>query len=234
MKDALTVCLTNWRRPDHLRATVASLKRQSIRTVLFLWNNGPPIEQNDFDWVLDSSVNQACWPRWLMASFAESDYVCSIDDDLMLRDNSVLLDIMERVKGLPERCIFGPEGVNLIEGKTYKEAEHYVIEPTKREHDGACDIIKGKFMMMKTSALRSSVTLADPDACREDDIAISGLVAAGRRKQHLCLQSFAHRFENPALPHALWQREGHFERRDAAVARFFPSASPTAHDQIGI
>ena len=219
---SITVCLTNWRRPQHLEDTIESLTFQSIKPTIFMWNNGPAFEHSGVNWTVSSSVNHACWPRWFMASYAQTEFVCIVDDDVILGDCDLLVDIMSRLSKCPLNCIAGVEGVNLISGKSYIECEHLRIPGGPGSRDVACDIVKGKFMMVRTSALRSHLRWIDPSECVEDDIVVSSYLAETRRKQHICLSSVGHRFNLVDAPHALWRKPGHFDRRQSAVLRYFP------------
>ena len=83
----LTVCLLNWRRPDNLRRIIDALARQTARPAVFLWNNsGQPFRHDGIDCWIHNSRNSGCWPRWLLATQAETDFVASLDDDLMPAD----------------------------------------------------------------------------------------------------------------------------------------------------
>jgi hypothetical protein len=221
MKPQVTLCLTNWMRPELLRQTIDSILAQSIPSTLFLWNNGAEIRHSALSWVVNSSVNQMCWPRWFMASYACTEYVCVVDDDVQLRDSNVLETVLERVAEAPSHCIVGPEGVKLREGKTYRDAEHIRVSRAPSDRDTPCDLIKGEFMALRTSALHGTVLLADPRFYREDDIAVSALLARGRRGQHRCLTTIGHRFRLIDAPHALWRQEGHYERRQQACDHYF-------------
>lgn len=221
MKPQVTVCLTNWMRQDLLLQTIESVLGQSIQSTIFLWNNGAEIQHSGLSWVVNSSVNQICWPRWFMASYARTEYVCVIDDDVQLRDPNVLEAVLERLAAAPANCIVGPEGVNLMEGKTYRESEHIRVSRAPTDGDTSCDLVKGKFMALRTGALHGAVFLADPRFYREDDIAISALLARGRRAQHRCLTTLGHRFRLINAPHALWRQEGHYDRRQQACNHYF-------------
>ena len=217
----VTVCLTNWRRPKSLKVTIDSLVCQSVRPVLFLWNNGPNFANSHLAWVVRSSLNELCWPRWLMASFAKTEYICIMDDDIRLTDRGVLESAIDRLSRCPSDCIVGAEGVNLLDGRSYRNSDHIRLSVEPLKIDTCCDLIKGKFMLLRAKALRERVPLAIPESYREDDIAISGLLARGLRKQHLCLTTLSHRFSVVDEPNALSNLEGHYDRRQLACERYF-------------
>src|SRR5258705_12683270 len=109
----LTICLTNWRRPESLRRVLDGVLSQNIKSDIFLWNNNrEPFKHRGIDWQVDSSQNKLCWPRWFMACMANTEYVCTIDDDLFFRDYNLLQDFLKIRVNLPDRTILGIEGVN--------------------------------------------------------------------------------------------------------------------------
>ena len=77
-------------------------------------------------WQVDSSENKHCWPRWLMASLARTEYVCVMDDDLVPADDAVLSDMLRFLKavdGDPTKaadspCVVGPFGMAFDEDGT--------------------------------------------------------------------------------------------------------------------
>jgi hypothetical protein len=226
----LTVCLTSWKRPENISIILDALKRQTERPTIFLWNNGKHIEPTRAcDWVVNSSRNMLCWPRWLMLSMAETEYVCVMDDDISLTDSNVLRDAVRVAATMPETTVCGPTGVRLVEDRPYKDGIHLASYRHHTDADTACDIVKGTFMLLRAEQLRKHVPLKHPAAYREDDIAVCGLLAGGRRGDHRCLTSFGGRFLALPSPHSLWRQPGHFERRDAASREFFSEvrAAPT-------
>ncbi|MEO8362017.1 MAG: hypothetical protein ABI672_18450 [Vicinamibacteria bacterium] len=217
----VTVCLTNWRRPEYLRRLIRQLREQSVKATIFLWNNGEAFSCDDaIDWTVTSSLNQICWPRWFMASMASTEFCFVIDDDLELLDSQILKIVAERLMQAPESTIVGLEGVNLIKGASYLKSDHIRLG---REGDGEipCDIVKGTFMGFRTAAIRKRVPLMSFADSREDDIAISAYLAGGEPRGHICLRQIWPGVRLHDAPHSLWRKAGHFERRDAAARRFF-------------
>lgn len=224
MRNRITVCLTNWRRPELLRRLVGALAAQSLKPCLFLWDNGGGFQDDRIDWAVESSRNVLCWPRWLMASCATTEFCCIIDDDVELLTTDVLETAVERLLIYPEHTIVGVEGVTLVDGKPYQLGIHVRAGASEAMPDVVCDIVKGKFMLMRTCALHKGVPLGAVDQRREDDIAVSGLLADGQRGQHRCLPSLWPKIRLINAPHALWRQPGHFERRDVAASYYFPTA----------
>jgi hypothetical protein len=219
---SVTVCLTNWRRPENLKRIINQIRNQSVPIKIFLWNNGPYINVADVDWYVESSVNVICAARWFMAASADTDFVCIHDDDLFLTDDEVFSDILKIAERLPSTTILGPTGVKLRPGVDYKDADHFYSFRSNLTTDTQCDIIKGSMMLMKTSELRSKVNLTIFNYQKEEDILVSALLAGGRLGQHLCLTSFGGRFESVGNDDfALWRNNGHMAAREMACKQFF-------------
>jgi len=216
---AVTVCLLNWKRPQNLAHVLDSVASQSIRPVIFLWNNGGPFRDERVRWQVDSSRNMGCWPRWFMASRATTEYVCSLDDDLILKDPYVLEDAIAFLAQCEDGTIIGPEGVQLAFSKSYRDCTH-VACPAE---DTPVSIIKGRMMLLRRSALnRVSLTTAYDVARDADDIAISAMVAGGKGAKHIVPGLFRGRLEDlEQLGVGLSQRPGHHERREAARRKYF-------------
>jgi hypothetical protein len=105
-------------------------------------------------------------------------------------------------------------GICLEPEKEYRWCRHVTCPPT----DQPVDIVKGRMMVMRRSALLKNLRMAP---CREDDIAISAMMAGGRRQFHVCPGLFHGRVVGLPEPHALCNEPGHFESREQARRRFF-------------
>lgn len=215
----VTVCLLNWRRPQNLPRVIDSVARQTAKPVIFLWNNGAPLKDERIRWQVDSSENAGCWPRWFMASRAATEFVCSLDDDLILKDPYVLEDAIAFLAQCGEETIIGPEGVRLAFSKLYRDCDH-VAYPAE---DTPVSIVKGRMMLFRRSALnRVTLTTAYDVARDADDIALSAMAAGGKAGRHIVPALFRGRLED--LEHlgvGLNQRLGHHERREAARRKYF-------------
>lgn len=218
----ITVCLTNWRREAKLRETIKSLKCQTVNPSIFLWNNGERSDFADIDWLVESSLNRKCIPRWFMAMFAETEFVCIIDDDIILNDKNVLEDIIEIASENDDNIIYGISGVRLQLGKTYSTSEHVFSYKGEALYDNiSVDIVKGSFMFMKAQSMRKlvDISMITVDTC--DDIYVSSFMTK-KRRQHLCLSSFRDRFVHTGDDiHALWRSEDHFLSRNRVSASAF-------------
>jgi hypothetical protein len=218
---AVTVCLTNWKRPVLFDTALASVQKQSVPHSIFIWNNGEARLFPRVEWEVQSSINRSCWPRWFMATHAQSEFVCIMDDDVQLGDENILADGIELLKHLPDKSILGIEGVNLIEHVSYFQSDHIRCRDEGRDDLIRCDIVKGKFMLMRTSSLDACLRLNEMKNTSEDDIAISSMLAGRQRQQHFCSKHLGERIVLVDAPHALWRRPDHFDRRTRACEMYF-------------
>jgi hypothetical protein len=218
-----TVCILNWKRPDNVRAILEALRSQRPTVEIFLWNNGPPMGFNA-DWIVQSSRNARCSPRWWMACQARTPYVVILDDDLCPANAYAIDALVGRCSG---RQIVGPFGA-VWRGKY---SQHETIRfPAE---DTATDVIKGRCMAMQTWILRSIVgctgilaaqTLTDiyDDLAIAEDIAVCGAFSGGTRGYHLVPGGMGEFFsELPEGREALSMRADHMLRRNAVAERWF-------------
>jgi hypothetical protein len=211
-KADLTLLLLNWRRPENLERVLQSIDRQTIRPKIFLWNNGVHFKHPLIDWQVSSSQNKRCWPRWFMGAMAETNYVCSLDDDFAFGDERVLEDLMQYLESLdnPDRAV-GAAGVILDPRLPYGRCRHIDRPP---QVDTSVDIVKGKLLACMTSALKSTAILG---AVREDDIAISGMLARGRPQFHRVAGLFCNRMVwLPEMGLGMCQEPEHQKLREEA------------------
>ena len=124
----LTVCITHYKRHANVLRLLDCLSRQTIRPEIFLWNNsGKVFADPRITWQLDSSANRFCWPRWFMLSLAQTEFVTTIDDDLIFSDDGVLDDaVNELIRGGDRHRIVGFAGCILHPDatQTYKDGFH--------------------------------------------------------------------------------------------------------------
>lgn len=216
---SVTVVLTNWKRPHNLKKILDSLSTQSVKPDIFLWNNGAEFSHSAITWQVDSSRNMMCWPRWWMASCAQTEYVCILDDDLMFIDDRVLEDMVKALQQSSEKTIVGLFGMILDSAKEYR----YGTQVRPLEEDQHTDIVKGRCMMMRTSALGSVSFQPKPTRpilmC--EDILVSGVLAGGEAGKHLVPKGFVSRWKELPNEHSLYKMPGHFEQREMARRQFF-------------
>lgn len=227
MSASLTICLLNYRRPRNVVQIVHALSTQNVAARLFLWDNAPVLQSlanhaliaKSVDWYVRSNRNILCPPRWWMASQADTDYVMTLDDDLLPTDRRVLSDLLDAAAGeMPDRVI-GPFGT-VLTGPNYFPHED-VHCPTRPR---TVDVIKGRLMLVCTEGLRCHVRLGDLCGIlgAEEDIAVCGALARSRRHRHLVPGGFRGRLKELPAPGALEKRPDHAARRNAARKHWFP------------
>jgi hypothetical protein len=111
----VTVLLLNFRRESNIHLIIKSLKNQTVPCKIFLWNNSESyFKHPDVDLVINSSKNLKCWPRWSMASYAETEYIMSHDDDLVFNSPDTLGTLVNALESdyAPGRAV-GFNGVKL-------------------------------------------------------------------------------------------------------------------------
>ncbi len=229
-KPLVTVLLLNWQRPGNLSKVLTCLEHQSVPVQVFLWNNagrdellvkreGEKVAASEHPLVarvVGSYENLGCFPRWWLGSLADTEFICSMDDDLIFTDERVLADA---VLACREECpdgIIGFFGYSAVDGKGYKAGRH---------HNGTskgtrCDIIKGRFMLFRKELL-ARVPLEIPPLAgieglshREDDVYVSLCISGGRKGHHLIPQRLGKRWkELPQGGTSASCEPGHYARR---------------------
>jgi len=243
----VTVLLLNWQRPENIGPLLDTLANQTVEPKIILWNNaGPssirfrtgnpdaggrralplqPIEQDPRVWlVVNSSENLGCMPRWWLASLADTEFVCAIDDDLMPADEKVLEDAMQVCDEKCPEGIVGFFGWERVEGKHYKGARH--INGSGK--DRRVDLVKGRFMLFRRALLRN-VPLVPPFSLdgldvrelmrRCDDIYLNLMISRGRPGYHLVPGVLGKRWKSLGKQdkRALASNPGHYDIRHRAV-----------------
>jgi len=229
----VTVVLLNWRRPENIGPVLHALARQTVRPRVILWDNGfgesgglkyragvrglLPIDQHRFvDLVVSPSRNLGCMPRWWLAAMAETDYVCSLDDDLAPADERVLADAIDAQRRLCPEGIVGPFAWQRVEGKSYKAARHF---NGRSKEDRRVDVVKGRMMLFPTRLL-ARVPLGIPGAdLAEDDVYLNLCVSRGLPGYHLVPGVLAGRLKQVGKEDARSRalRPGHYEHREECI-----------------
>jgi hypothetical protein len=222
---SLTIVLTNWKRSENLRLIIDQLLSQTLKPELFLWNNGDTFESPPIAWQVDSSRNVLCWPRWFMASMASTEFVAVMDDDLIFSDATVLEDAITFMRSLAPETIVGMCGLLLDPAKPYRDGEHRTSLPGE---DQVVDIVKGRFMLLRTDQLKKLRLAPDPsrDMLMGEDIHVSGALAEGRRGMHILPSLFAGRWKELPAPHGLVDMPDHWEYREKARQAVFRDQRP--------
>lgn len=197
----VTVLLMNYKRRENLNKIILALKSQTIPCEIFVWNNAPePFVHADVDWVLNSSDNVRCWPRWFMGTFAKNDYIMSHDDDLLItKEDALELLVKEYEEKGHKGMAIGPYGVILGRNNVYFPKNVLAKGLQKLGSTGIpkhlsfpqkcvkVDIIKGRMIFFKKDELNNIPILPEGPSsfvlC--DDIVINAHLAHGALGHHL-------------------------------------------------
>ena len=210
----VTVVLLNWKRPENLKKVIESIKKQKkVDVKIHLWNNNVDCDEFfDVDMQIDSDENYICMPRWFMASMTKSEYIMTLDDDLLLTEPYVIYNLVSVHRAYPtlDNLIVGPYGRNFgTNGYNGEDNDFNHIE-----EDTRVDIIKGRCMFMKRELLER-VKLHDPGSA--DDIYINSF-----SEHRIIPRCIRHGFEDlPEGNEALSADPQHYISRAKASQKYF-------------
>ncbi len=209
-----TAILLNWQRPENQKKVIASIRNQNRKVLIFLWNNNiKDTFEYDCDLRIDSDKNLFCLPRWLMSFFTKTDYIFTLDDDLMFKDKNVISDCIDYFEknNLPDDTILGNYGVIFNQSKDYWHSDH-VKDVNK---DVFVDVVKGRFMFLKKGLM--NMGFVNCNSIRGDDIYVSSF------SRHKIVPAFLkNRFKNLDQGDvALWKQADHKNARQEAVNNYF-------------
>lgn len=222
MVRSLTVILTNYLRPTNVLSIIDVLCKQSVRPTIFVWDNSPAqdFHESRVEWIIRSSRNARCAPRWWMASHAGTDFVLIHDDDLIPAHPQVLsatLDCAERMAPFA----VGASGVVLKPEVGYWQSKHVGWRASRIRRDVPVDIVKGCYFCCPAARLTK---LGHLELDAEDDIAVSAWLGNRLKRPHLVLaRLLADLFRLPEGEQARKLRAGHRTARAAARWRYFAS-----------
>jgi hypothetical protein len=208
-----TALLLNWKRQDRIPLTIQSIRKQDAGVKIWLWNNNPADTKSyDVDYQFNSPENFKCWPRWLLGSMVTTDYIFTLDDDLTITNPRHISNCISYIKSKPIDTILGFTGVILERDKTYWQSPHINATPNR---DARVDIVKGRFMFMRSSLL-NSVKLENDPTC--EDIKVSSY-----SKNKFIPGIFHNCFQNlPEGDESLWKQPIQHNNRIVAAMRYFP------------
>jgi len=217
---SVTIVITNYLRPANVARLIDALNRQTVVPTIFVWDNSPAKDFHDprVDWIIHSSKNAHCTPRWWMASHAETDFVLIHDDDLMPSHSKVLAWTLEAAAKAAPFAV-GAAGVILKRNTGYWKSRHVGLRAKLIRQDMRVDIVKGFYFCCPAPQL-AKVDYMELDT--EDDIAVSAKLGEGFRHPHLILSELRRSFE--LLPEGEGARKNrchHRRAREAARQRFF-------------
>jgi len=212
-KAKVTAILLNWAREENLQKIISSLKSQTERPEIIVWDNAHSgtCPQGDFN-IRSSDMNFMCWPRWLVASMAKTEYVMIMDDDVCPTSKDFIATCITESKKNPDKIIG-------VEGRlASREAPHYHGAGLPKERDIPVNMVIGKFMFLERRLLEK-VPLVIPMwdwSMRGDDILISYYTGFNHILSHELLKRIIYL---PEGNKSLWKQKEHFIQREALVKR---------------
>ncbi|MEM9302697.1 MAG: glycosyltransferase family A protein [Pseudomonadota bacterium] len=210
----LTVIMVSWRRRQNCEAILKSLSAQTVRPQIMIWSNDDGGEGfPGADHVVRSGGNFRTWPRWLLASLANTEFVLVLDDDLLPFTADFVETCLAVARHYPDRII-GVGGRQISQ-----EAPHYRVLPQRDFfRDRPCEVVLGRLMLLRRSLL-ARVPLVVPHWTwreRGDDIIISTAI----RRQHVLSGALRARVrELPTGEESLSADPQHFAARELLVKR---------------
>ena len=205
-----TTIITNYKRLENVKRIISNIKQQSVESKIFIWDNSK--DSNDLesqcDWYVKSTVNMVCCPRWWMATQAETEWVVVMDDDITLKSPNAYEHIVKNIKDWDAA---GSHGVRITNFTDYLRCHH--ISNTR--DDEKVDIIKGRFLIVKTDILKKILPyISSKD---EDDIIISS-----KLKNKAVLGGLGEYLENLSeMETGLCKRPDHYQRRTNTMIEHF-------------
>lgn len=203
----VTGIYTNWRRKENLWEILKSAKAQSVHIDLWLVDNAANTEHE----LRVSGVrrfehdnSEMCWQRWRYAVIAPTPYVYVMDDDLIFTTPTEIEKCVAWMDKHPELDCVGYTGVK-YKG-SYFGSPHYMKVSELTE----VDIVKGRFMFIRTSSLKG-LDMTPDLTC--DDIKVS----AHLKNKALLPLSFANLAEGSE---AVFLQKGQKEKREHAAKRY--------------
>lgn len=232
----ITVLLLNWRRPENVGPILDMLARQTARPKVMIWDNGVgdsgplqmqakaadtlvPIERHPLvSRVVRPDENMGCMPRWWLASMVDTEFACSLDDDMTFTDERFLADAMRAQRARCPEGIVGPCGWRREEGLPYKKAKHF---NGKHKQDQRVDIVKGRCMIFPKRLLARVPLALDGIDLDEDDVYMSLCISRGKQGAHLIPKELSERTKalgkEDGRSRAL--RPGHYAYRDEMIRK---------------
>jgi hypothetical protein len=97
----ISCILLNWKRPYNIESVIHSIRMQTIKSKIILFDNSGVIDRSfdhKADIVFRCSKNFHCLPRYMLAGWIFSDYIFSIDDDFIIKDENLFLNLISESK----------------------------------------------------------------------------------------------------------------------------------------
>jgi hypothetical protein len=167
----ITIVFLNWKRREYLESIIQKTKKQFYLPEIIVVDNSSSDSKNkinvtsDITYIgLDNSLK--CWARWKQIENVNSKYFCVMDDDLIFENNDVLEKCKIYMDNNPKVDAVGYAGV-INDSDNYWTCTH-LNEPL--EIDRKVDVIKGRFMFIRTNTLKN-LNMTPDLTC--DDIKVS-------------------------------------------------------------
>jgi len=222
----LTVCLLNWKRPKNIEKIIENLYG---KVKIFLWDNSGVFKKdNRIDWQITSSINKGCYPRWWMAFFAQTKFICSYDDDLMFKNFDALQEAIETLNNTEKKAVgfcgrlLGDTPCNYEHTKTFEV--NRITDKIQRDKE-IVDLLLGRFILTTTHNIKE-LNLSHSYPYTQDDIEVCAQLAGRQRQKFIVLKSLAESVIELPDNDAVWKMSGHFDVRQEALIKYWYGDTP--------
>ena len=136
----ITIVLLNYKRPSNIPIILKAIRSQTIKSKVFLWNNGSENVQSPLiDYYVQSDKNVGCMARWRMAKKATTPFVMSLDDDFCFSRDTVLGEVVHILKNQDNpNKIIGPRGTCFENSPFYYSIRNDFLCPYRDENNKIC------------------------------------------------------------------------------------------------
>lgn len=111
-----TCILLNYNKSDSLKDTIKSVRAQNVPVEIIVVDNSTTSKRIDFDcdMYLNLGTNLHCKIRFLIACYASTEYIFTLDDDVMLTNSGVISHYLNFINNFSHRdsCILTANGHN--------------------------------------------------------------------------------------------------------------------------
>ena len=220
----ITVVFTHWKRTENLRFIIEQIKKQTVAPKIFVWNNSEYLNWPEIDWQIHSSENTITWTRWFMSTMADTEFVCIMDDDLVLKNTHIFEEAISFLSRQKNDILIGPIGINLDNEKEYKKCPR---KYASKDQDWSVDVILGRLLIFRRRLLEGVKVVTDIDRATllSDDIIMSALTSKGTRRYHAVPSLFYDSITELPSPHAACSLPDHYELREKARRKYFKDTS---------
>lgn len=115
-KYSATCVLLNYNKPDSLKETIKSVRKQNVPIEIIVVDNSTTNKKMDFDCdiYVNLGINLHCKIRFLIACYASADYIFTLDDDVILTQSNVISHYLNFINNFTDKesCILTANGHN--------------------------------------------------------------------------------------------------------------------------